>query len=224
MKKKKIFFLSLFLFIFLTTFSLNNLDNNNYVIFPIKEIIIEGVKNSNKAEISKRANKFMNKSMILISKNQLNEIISDIKFIGQLKFKKIYPDKVKLIIVENVPIGILMEENKKILLNEGGEVVENFELKEFEQLPLVYGSKSEHYFHIFYKSIENLNFEMVLIKQFNYFGINRWDIYLKDGKLIKLPSNNYEKSVKEFLSIYKKKEFKNFKVFDYRINGQLILK
>ena len=29
---------------------------------------------------------------------------------------------------------------------------------------------------------------MKLIKQFNYFNINRWDIILNDGKVIKLPS------------------------------------
>ena len=48
------------------------------------------------------------------------------------------------------------------------------------------------------------NFEIDIIKEFNYFKINRWDIVLKDGKIIKLPINKYEDSIK-FLSIYKKK-------------------
>ena len=40
----------------------------------------------------------------------------------------------------------------------------------------------------------------------------------------KYGENKYEDSIKEFLSIYKKKDYYDFKVFDFRIKGQLILK
>ena len=65
---------------------------------------------------------------------------------------------------------------------------------------------------------------MELVEQFNYFDINRWDIILKNDKTIKLPSKNYENSIRKFLSIYQKENFSNFKVFDFRMKGQLILK
>ena len=58
----------------------------------------------------------------------------------------------------------------------------------------------------------------------DYFNINRWDVVLKDDKVVKLPTKNYENSLAKFLSIYKKNNFSNFKVFDFRIKGQLILK
>ena len=56
------------------------------------------------------------------------------------------------------------------------------------------------------------------------YKINRWDIILKNGKVIKLPNKNYKHLLKEFLSIYKKENFKDFKVFDFRTGQQLILK
>ena len=44
-----------------------------------------------------------------------------------------------------------------------------------------------------------------------------------DGKTIKLPVENYTLSLKNYC--YKKENnFKNYKVFDYRIANQLILK
>jgi len=79
-------------------------------------------------------------------------------------------------------------------------------------------------FFTFYPFLEAVGFEIELIKYFNYFDIKRWDIILKDGKLIKLPYTNYEKSLKKFLSIYETENFKKFKVFDFRVNGQLIIK
>ena len=62
------------------------------------------------------------------------------------------------------------------------------------------------------------------IKSFYFFETNRWDLLTVNNKTIKLPIKNYEKSLKSFLRINKKDDFTKFKVFDYRINGQLILK
>ena len=69
-----------------------------------------------------------------------------------------------------------------------------------------------------------MNFQIELVEKFNYFDINRWDIVLKDGKILKLPSKNYQNSLEKFLSIYKKDGFSAFEVFDFRIIGELILK
>ena len=91
-------------------------------------------------------------------------------------------------------------------------------------MPLVYGKEAGKNFSTFYQSLADMNFQMELIKQFNYFDINRWDILLKDGKILKLPNNNYQNSLEKFLSIYKKEGFSTFKVFDFRISGELILK
>ena len=44
-----------------------------------------------------------------------------------------------------------------------------------------------------------------------------------DKKIIRLPSKNYIKSLENYLEIKNKSNFKKYKVFDYRINNQLIL-
>ena len=82
--------------------------------------------------------------------------------------------------------------------------------------------KTIHDSYVIY--IQFFFFKIEKIKQLIYFGINRWDVILNDGKVVKLPAENYEASIKKFLSIYKKENFVNFKIFDFRIKGQLILK
>ena len=46
----------------------------------------------------------------------------------------------------------------------------------------------------------------------------------KDKIVIKLPPENYMKSLKNYLVLRNKQNFKKYTVFDYRINNQLILK
>tara|TARA_B100000214_G_scaffold219668_1_gene159737 strand:+ start:2707 stop:3381 length:675 start_codon:yes stop_codon:yes gene_type:complete len=224
MKKEKSFILWLFLFIFLTTYSFNSAQEKKNSFLPIKIIEIEGIENSDKKEIVKRLNQFKGKSIVFISRSQLKESAYNLRFVKELRAKKIYPDKIKLIIIEYKPIGIFIKKNQKFLITSGEELIENFQDNKFKYLPLVYGNEAEKNFFNFYQSLESMNFQIDLIKQFNYFDINRWDVILKNGKVIKLPIENYENSLNKFLSIHNNDNFNNFKVFDYRIKDQLILK
>ena len=45
-----------------------------------------------------------------------------------------------------------------------------------------------------------------------------------DNKKVRLPSKNYLKSLQNFLEIKKDNSFNKYKIFDYRLKNQLILK
>ena len=224
MKKKNYLFLWILLFIFLTTYSFNSSQNTQFTFLPLKKIQIEGANNSDNKKIAETLDQFKGKSIIFVNRYKMNRSINNLQFIKELKIKKIYPDTVRLEIIEYKPIGILNKKNTKILLTSGGEIIRNYNSSKFKNLPLVYGDKAEKYFSNFYNSLENINFQINLISQFNHFDINRWDIVLKNGKIVKLPIKNYENSLNKFLSLYEDNSFKKYKIFDFRIKGQLILK
>ena len=224
MKKKHGFFLWIPLFIFLTTYSINSNQNNKNIFLPIKIIKIDGVVNSDEEEIREKFNIFKGKNLFFLNRRQLKETAKEFQFIKEVKIKKIYPNRIEIKISEFIPLGYLVKKNKKLLLLEGGGLIENYPVNNLKNLPLIVGNGSEKYFYSFYNSLKVLNFEINLIKEFNFFRINRWDILLKDGKTIKLPNQNYENAIKKFLSIYKDNSFKDFSIFDFRIEGQLILK
>jgi len=224
MRGKKSFFLWVLLFIFLTTYNFDFTANIENSIFSIREIELTGIKNSDENKIKKKLDEFKGKNIILISTKKLKETIKDFDFIREIKIKKIYPEKIKVEINELKPLAIFMNDNQMYLLLEAGKIIEYKEVSDRDSLTLVYGKGAEKNFYILHASLEELGFNKELIKKFDYFDINRWDIVLKDDKIIKLPVDGYEESLKRFLSIYKKENFSNFQVFDFRIKGQLILK
>ena len=79
-------------------------------------------------------------------------------------------------------------------------------------------------FKIFYFKLNKIKFPIETIKTFYFFDSRRWDIVTISNQLIKLPTENYEKSLKNFLSLKDHNNFYKYKVFDYRIQDQLILK
>ena len=224
MKKKNIFFW-FFLFILLTTFYLDFNKTKLAETFKIKKIEIQGVENADINLLNLRLERFKYNNFFLINRHQIASSIIDIDFINKVLIKKIYPDKVQIKIKEHKIIGIIINNKKKYILSEEGIIIKKYD-KKFESLPVIYGKEIQIFFPKFYESLKETNFDINKIEFFKYFDTNRWDIFLKSGILIKLPSNENDtkQSITKFISISKDKKFDKFKIFDFRVKNQLIIK
>ena len=208
----------------LTTYNFY-IDNKSFsTFFDLKKIEVLGITNIEENKIKNKLNILKGTNIIFVKKNKINNIVKEFSFIDKLSIKKIYPDKIRITIIELEPIGIFLTENKKLLLLENGISVILNNQKNFANLTHVNGVDGDKNFYIFYKDLMKTEFDINLIEEVRYFKTKRWDIILKNDKLIRLPIMDYNKSLKEFVGFYRKDEFKNFTVFDFRINGQLILK
>ena len=224
MKKKNIFFW-FFLFIILTTFYFDFNKTKIAETFKIKKIEITGIKNVDRNLLNLKLEKFKYNNFFLINRNQIASSIIDIDFINKVFIKKIYPDKIEIKIEEHKIVGIIIENRNKYILREDGIIIKKYDNR-FETLPIIYGKEVKNYFPQFYKFLKEINFNVNEIESFKYFDTKRWDILLKNNKLIKLPSNKKEikKSIIKFISINKDKKFDKFKIFDFRVKNQLIIK
>ena len=74
-----------------------------------------------------------------------------------------------------------------------------------------------------YNNLIKTNFPISEIKSFYYFEIGRWDIVLKNNKVIKLPVKNFNSSLKNYMELSEEINFEKYSIFDYRIKDQLIL-
>ena len=162
------------------------------------------------------------KNPAFISTNKIQEILTKIDFIESFEIKKIYPDKIKIKIFEKKPIVILQNKKEKKYYTSSGDLVDFLDLNDFKNLPIVFGDKKN--FEIFYGILKNLKFPINEIKALYLFETKRWDLITFDDQIVKLPINNFESSLKNFIELREKLSFSKYKTFDYRINGQLILK
>ncbi len=101
-------------------------------------------------------------------------------------------------------------------------LIEFNKIQNYSNLPYIFGKKEN--FKTFYEVLKKTNFPVSQIKRYTSYESNRWDIEIMNNIIIKLPSKNYAKSLKNYLQIKDKKDFKKYKIFDYRIDNQLILK
>ncbi len=218
--KKKIF-IGLILFIFLSTYKLKN-DYNIFKVFNIEKIEISNNTILDSDTIQKDLNFLYQKNIFSLNEKEIKENIEKNIFIESFEMKKIYPNSIKIKIFEKKPIAILHDKTEKFFFTNKGDIIKYLNIKKFENLPTVFSNKDS--FNFFYKQLVKINFPIEQIKSFYFFEANRWDLLMINNKTIKLPIKNYEKSLKNFLRINEMDDFTKFKVFDYRINEQLILK
>ena len=223
MKKK--FFFWLFLFIFLTTFYFDLSKTNVLEFFTIKNFEIKNTENTDIDLAYSKLEKFKNNNIFLINNDEIASSITDLDFVSDIGIKKIYPDKIEISINEHKIVAVISNKENKYMLSKEGHIIKNYNDK-FNSLPLIYGKNTENYFPYFYKLLNDINFNLNKIKYLKYFESNRWDIFLKDGKLIKLSSDESEikESLADFIAVYSDKKFEQYKIFDFRVKNQLILK
>lgn len=218
MKKRTI--IAILLFLLLSTISYKH----KIIIdkFNVKTIIIENNFLINDIELKKLLSPVYNKSLFNLKNSEIKNMLIQESFIESFNIKKKYPNTLKIKIYEKKPIAILLKNQNKFLLSEKIDLIEYREIAKFQNLPYVFGNEKQ--FKIFYQNLEKINFPLDIVKKFTFYDFNRWDIETKDNKIIKLPKENYTKSLENFLDLINDKNFIKYKMFDYRISNQLILK
>ena len=217
MKKSLISFF--ILFILLTTY-IPKFDFNENFNFFIKEIQLVGNSIIKEEEIIERLDFLYKENLFFLNTETIKRNLKDKTFIESYYIKKIYPDKLKLSIIEKVPIAVVVNK-KKIYISNKGDHINFFNIDIYKDLPTVFGDKEK--FYILYKNLKDVEFPLEKVKSFYYFEAGRWDLVMAEGKVIKLPIENYLFSLKDFMKSKNDNSFNNFKIYDYRIKDQLIL-
>lgn len=212
---------AIIILVFLTTYK-PNIKNKSYSkIFPLENILIENNKILTSRELTEELKYLSGNNLLLISNKIIKQELEQFNYISGFKVKKIYPNTIKIIIYEKKIVALFIENNKKFFLSLTGEALPYKDLNAYKNLPVVYEKRGD--FENLFKSLKKINFPINEIKSFHYFDIGRWDILLKNNRLLKLPINQNLEVLKNFILLRKDEKFKKYNLFDYRLKKQLIL-
>jgi cell division protein FtsQ len=217
---RKSYFWTIILFILLTTYK-PKFNINSDSKLNIQKITIENNLILDSEEIIKKLHLLYNEKLFFLKIENIEKKLKRIGFIESFSIKKIYPNELKLIIVEKKPIAILHNKKEKFYISDKGSFIIFKNIEQYNNLPTVFGGRNA--FFALYKDLENIKFPLVEIKSFSFFEIGRWDLITEDDKVIKLPAKDYLSILKNYMNIKKNINYDDYKIFDYRIKDQLIL-
>lgn len=216
---KKRYIIAITLLVFLTT--INTKQEITFTKFNLKEIKIENNSIVNESEIKQLLFPIYNKNLLFLNNREIKNLLMQISFIDSFKIKKKYPNTLKIKIYEKIPIAIILKKKEKFYLSENIELISFKNIGKYKELPYIFGNEKS--FKNLYINLKKINFPFSIIKKFTLFELNRWDIETINNQLIKLPPDGYLENLENYLDIRNKKNFIKYKVFDYRLENQLIL-
>ena len=212
---------ALILLLLLSTYNIQNTFSLSSKI-KIQEVIVTNNLILDERMIKKKLSFLYQTNIFLLNTNKIASELKGFDFIDSFEIKKLYPNKIRIKVFEKKPIAIIQNKQVKKYFTNLGEVINFTDLKEYNDLPIVFGDKDN--FFIFYQKLKQANFPINEVKKFYLFESKRWDVITNNNQVIKLPIQNYELSLKNFIDLKKKSNFQKFRTFDYRIKDQLILK
>ena len=190
--------------------------------FKLKEINVENNFLIKEKEIKELLIPVIDKNLIFLAHSDVEKLLIKNSLIESFNIKKKYPNSLQIKIFEKKPIAILLDKQNKFYISEKIDLIEFDKLIDDKNLPYVLGNREE--FEVFYNSLKTINFPFEIIKKYTLFETNRWDLETMNKKIIKLPPENYIRSLENYLNLRNDDNFKKYLVFDFRIQDQLILK
>ena len=217
-KKYNIIIYLLLLFILSTT-SGKFVKNQNSYSSTINQINIKGLSNTNNSKISSELNNLLYKNILLVTKEEIQKVLSKYNAIEEYSVKKIYPSVININIKSTKFVARLSINDE--LVGANGKLIKNKENNEL--LPYIFGEFNSQDFLNFKKNITQSRFNFTKFKTLYFFPSKRWDILTNDDILIKLPQNNLSKSLNLAYKIISSNDFKNKTLIDLRMNNHLII-
>ena len=172
-------------FFCLTTFNISNSNFGNS-LFKIENVFFNKTiyfEEPIKSEILDYLN---NESLLFVSKKKIANIITNSNWVNHLEIKREFPNNITINIKEFFPIGYYYKTNQLYVINSKflvSKLNQEIDLKNIirfnEDLDL-------DQIKVLYNILILRNEMFPNIYQINYFKNKRWDIILKDKKIIKL--------------------------------------
>ena len=225
LKDSKKIKISFYIFILLSVSTINffKFDKiNKLTFFPINKIEITGTNKIDKSSLLRKLDFLYGKNIFIFNKIEIGNILRKNSLIKEFKITKYYPNKIKIELKESIFVALIIKEHKKFFLTDNQKLVlynENFNEK---LLPTVYGVGGEKLFQNFYIKLKSNNFDLEMIKNYYFFQMNRWDLILNNGLLIKFPTKELDEAIILAKKLIKDSNFENIKVIDLRIKGRIV--
>ena len=220
--KKKIYFYLLILLLLSSTFNFNIISKYKK-LNSINHINIVGLHEKEKNRLENNLKIFLNKNIFFISKEEAEKILENNNFIDSYKVVKVFPSKLLVNVKKTEFVGKTILNGKKFYIGKNGKLTEISLVKKEYNLPLVFGNFKVQEFLKLQEILNRNGFNLDEIKKYYYYKINRWDIENNDEVILKLPSKNIEKSLKDYRYLLTTNKIIQSYSIDLRMKNKIII-
>ncbi|MDB9717420.1 FtsQ-type POTRA domain-containing protein [Candidatus Pelagibacter sp.] len=217
-KGKKIL---IYFFLLLLVGSINNIGLSNLKFKEIDNINIVGLNDYENIILSQKIKDLNLGNIFLINKKEIMNLINQNTLVEKYNISKKYPSSLDINIQKTKFLARINNNGKVFLVGSNGKLSKN-DFSNIE-LPFIFGKPDINEFLNFKKIIDHSKFSYNEIKNLYFFPSKRWDLELRNNRIIKLSQNFSKETLELVLEFLHDNDFKDNKIVDARIKNQIIL-
>ena len=217
-KSKKIL---TYFFLLLLVGSVNNISLNNLKFKDIDNINVNGLGDINNAILLQEIKNLNLENIFLLNKKKIINQIEINSLVDNFNIFKKYPSSLVVNLKKTEFLARININGKIFLVGANGKLSKNNFLD--SQLPFVFGNPEIYEFLNFKMIIDRSKILYSQIKSLYFFSSKRWDIELKNNKIIKLSRDNPEESLELALEFLYYENIGNIRIIDARVKNQIII-
>jgi len=175
----------------------NDLHNNFKNFASLKKIDVLGNNLLLKKSILELINVRVGQKLYLISANDIRDKLLKLDEISDVSVNINYSGIIKVTIYERQPFAIWWNKNSPWLIDEeGNKILKIKDVDSYKNLVIIFGQNFNDKLKTFLDLLKPFSL-YGKIKSLHYIGNRRWDVYIEDNIVIKLPENNIANSIKK---------------------------
>ena len=211
--------ITFYIFLIFLLSSINNYNLNISNFFRIKNIFVNGMSGDKNLKVESNLTFLLGQNIFFL-KDDIYNYFDKNNDVKNFNVKKLYPNSLEITITESKPICIILDNGKEIFLGDNGKILKA--KQDHSNILKVYGSSNIDQIFRLLKTLKKSNLNSKNIKSITFFKSNRFDLNLKDKKVIKFPIN-YNDSIFEYAyKILQDNNFVDAKIIDLRIDNKII--
>jgi len=155
----------------------------------ISHIYISGIDNAS-VENVKQAISIKKGDYLFSAKPKIiRHNLESLPWIRLAQVQRIFPDTINIKIFEHKAIATIMFDDKRWALNNKGELI-NIVNNNFNYLLELSGDGAKEQAPMFFSLFSNWSDLLFFLKQAEFIGKRRWNLYLENGTIVMLPEEN----------------------------------
>ena len=217
-KSKKIF---LYFFFLIILSSINNQILSEIEYPKLKRIEVSGLDKIDNIKIVEKLIHLKFENFFFLDSVQIKKILEKNSLIETYSVFKKFPSTIIIDIKKTKILASTYKNGSNYYIGSNGKLIKT-EKKKIKK-PFLFGNFQIKEFLELKRIIDKSDLEYKDIKNIYFFNSRRWDIELLNGLLIKLPEKKILQVLDMSMKLLSKDKFKDIKIIDMRINGQVIL-
>ncbi|WP_455465604.1 cell division protein FtsQ/DivIB [Bartonella sp. B39] len=158
--------------------------------FEVTDIEISGNKRVVKQRVLEILGLDLSPSIFVFDVDRARSVLEQQAWIQSANVQKIYPNRVRISVVEREPYAIWQHDGMMDIVDSTGRVIVPFQGGLVRGLPLVVGQGAQNAAKVFIQALSAYPQLYNRVRAYVRVGDRRWDLVLDNGVRVKLPENN----------------------------------